>query len=55
MPHWSQNIPPDPRRRLKNVTGYRPFGPQDLWGEIREWLIARSVALLKALPNDARH
>lgn len=42
-PQWSQTIPDDLRRRLENVMGYRSFGPQDLWGEIREWLAANDL------------
>lgn len=30
MPHLPQTIPPDLRRKLESVTGYRSFGPQDL-------------------------
>ena len=54
MPHWPQTIPPDLRRKLENVIGYRQFGPQDLWGEIREWLVAHGVDAPPQLPEDER-
>lgn len=54
MPHWPQTIPPDLRRRLENVTGYRQFGPQDMWGEIREWLEIHGVEVPAGLPEDGR-
>lgn len=52
MPHWPQTIPPDLRRRLENVTGYRSYGPQDLWGEVREWLVLHQVEVPEGLPVD---
>lgn len=54
MLHWPQTIPPDLRRKLENVMGYRQFGPQDLWGEIREWLVAHGVDAPEELPEDDR-
>lgn len=52
--NWPQTIPPDLRRKLENVMGYRQFGPQDLWGEIREWLVAHGVDAPEVLPEDER-
>ena len=54
MPNWPQTIPPDLRRKLENVMGYRQFGPQDLWGEIRDWLVAHGVEAPPQLPEDER-
>lgn len=54
MPDWPLTIPPDLRRRLENVTGYRQFGPQDLWGEIRDWLEMHGVEVPEGLPEDER-
>jgi hypothetical protein len=52
LPHWPQTIPPDLRRKLENVMGYRSFGPQDVWGELREWLEKHRVEVPEALPVD---
>ena len=54
MPEWPQTIPPDLRLRLERVTGYRSFGPQDLWGEIREWLADHELEPPAGLPTDPR-
>lgn len=54
MPHWPQTIPPDLRRRPESVSSYRQFGPQDLWGEIREWLEMHGVEVPVELPEDER-
>lgn len=43
MPDWPQTIPPDLCRKLENVVGYRSYGSQDLWDEVREWLVAHGV------------
>ncbi len=54
MTHWPQTIPPDLRRKLGNVTGYRSFGPQDIWGEVREWLTTHEVKAPADLPEDPK-
>ena len=51
---WPQTIPPDLRRKLENVMGYRSYGAQDLWGEVREWLVAHGVEVPEQLPEDER-
>jgi hypothetical protein len=51
---WPNSIPPDLRRRLEDVLSYRSFGPADLWGEIRDWLIKHQVAAPDQLPEDLR-
>jgi hypothetical protein len=35
---WPHDLPPDLRRRLETVLGYRSFGPADVWGVVRDWL-----------------
>lgn len=52
--NWPQTIPPDLRRMLESVMSYRQFGAQDLWGEIREWLVAYGVDAPEQLPEDER-
>lgn len=52
MPHWPQTIPPDLRSKLENVMGYRSFGPQDVWGELRDWLELHQVEVPERLPID---
>lgn len=54
MPHWPQTIPPDLRRKLDSVMGYRSCGPQDVWGEIRDWLVMHGVEVPDDLPEDWR-
>lgn len=54
MRHWPQTIPPDLRRRLENVMGYRNFGPQDVWGEVRDWLVLHEVEVPDRLPVDEK-
>jgi len=39
---------------LENVTGYLQFGPQDLWGELREWLVTHGAEAPEHLPEDER-
>ena len=50
---WPNDIPPDLRRRLECVLGQRSFGPADVWGEVRDWLIEHDVQPV-ALPEDKR-
>ena len=50
---WPNDIRPDLRRRLECVLGHRSFGPADIWGEVRDWLILHKVEPV-ALPEDER-
>ena len=51
---WLQTIPLDLRGKLESVTGYRSFGPKDLWGEIREWLELHGVEVPQACRSISR-
>ncbi len=35
--------------------GYRSFGPQDVWSELREWLEQHQVEVPEGLPVDERN
>jgi len=52
MTDWPQTILPDLRRRLDSVMGYRSFGPTDVWGEVRDWLVLHGVETPAILPED---
>lgn len=51
MPKWPQSCPEDLRPKLKNVLSYRDHGPAEIWGEVREWLIAHGVEAPEKLPE----
>ena len=51
---WPHNVPPDLRRRLENVLGFRSYGPAELWGEIREWLFLHGIEAPDRLPEDTK-
>ncbi len=51
MTDWPQTIPPDLRRRLDGVMGFRSFGPNDVWGELRDWLVLHGVEAPAKLPE----
>jgi hypothetical protein len=52
MTDWPQTIPPDLRRRLDGVMGFRSYGPNDVWGEVRDWLVLHRVEAPAKLPED---
>lgn len=47
---WTYEVPPDLRRHLEAVPGQRSFGAAEVWGEIRDWLVAHHVPV----PEDLR-
>jgi len=51
---WPTDIPPDLRRNLETVLGFRSFGPAELWGEIRDWLVKHDVQVPDDLPEYER-
>lgn len=50
---WPQRIPPDLAQRVGTVLGYvaRPT-EQDIWGEVRDWLVKHDVEPPADLPID---
>lgn len=56
MTAWPKTTPPDLRRRVEEVLGYRtrPTG-QDVWGAVQEWLEAHKVEPPTDLQDDAQN
>ncbi len=52
MTEWPHTIPPDLRRRLEGVMGFRSFSPTDVWGEVRDWLVLHGVEAPAKLPEE---
>lgn len=52
---WPSTIPPDLRSKLEAVMGFRQFGPQELWGEIRDWLSEHGAEVPDGLPEAPRY
>jgi hypothetical protein len=40
---WTYSVPPDLRRQLEGVLGQRNCGAAEIWGEVRDWLVANKV------------
>lgn len=53
-PVWPETSPPDLRLRLLNVLSYRAPGPEDVWDEVREWLIHHKIAVPAGVRPDRR-
>lgn len=51
MTRWPHSIPEDLRHRLASAMTARSYGPPELWGEIREWLIKHGVEPPENLPE----
>lgn len=46
---WLQRVPPDLSRHIDTILSYR--GPQDVWVEVRDWLIKHGVEAPPSLPS----
>lgn len=42
---WPYSIPADLRPRLEAVLGQRNHGAAEIWGEVRDWLVAHGVEM----------
>jgi hypothetical protein len=54
MSLWPQNIPPDLRRALDRALSMRNCSAPDVWGEVRDWLVAHGVRAPADLAEDLR-
>lgn len=52
MMTWPKSVPPDLKKRLDEVLSFRTFGPAEVWGEVRDWLVAHGVEAPDKLPED---
>lgn len=57
MSSWPKSIPPDLRKRVEQVLGYRTRPTrQDVWGAVHEWLefhgVEPSLDLREKMPPD---
>ena len=52
MPHWPHSVPPDLRPKLEAVLSFRSHGAAEIWGEVRDWLVAHGVECPDRLPED---
>ena len=51
-PDWPQTVPADLRPRLEEVLSYRSHGAAEVWGAVREWLVAHEVDAPDLPPDD---
>lgn len=42
---WPHTIPAGLRHRLDAVLSQRSFGPAEIWGEVRDWLVENGVEM----------
>jgi hypothetical protein len=52
MNQWPQRMPPDLQDRITRAIGMRGCPPNDVWAEVREWLMQHQVPVPHRLPDD---
>lgn len=52
-PQWPNECPPDLRPRLEEVLSMRSHGPAEIWGVVKDWLVANRAEApdMKPTPN----
>lgn len=49
---WPNSCPPDLRRFLEAVLGFRSHGPAELWGAFKDWAEVRGIEAPDARRKD---
>jgi hypothetical protein len=49
---WPNSCPPDLRRELESVLGWRSHGPAEIWGAMKEWAERHGVEPPAELPGE---
>lgn len=49
---WPYTVPSDLRRRLDEVLSLRNRGAPEVWGEVRDWLVAHGIEMPDSVTFD---